>query len=348
MLKAYQLARQRLGYCAPNPTVGCVLVKNNQIIATGVHMAHGQPHAEAQALSLAKDQANGCTVYVTLTPCAHFGQTPPCAKALIAAKVGVVYYAFEDPNPKAQGGVALLEQAGIACHLFPLPEITRLYQPFVRWLKTGEASLTAKIALSLDGKYALPSKKIQITSDEFETYTAQQRLKHDVIVTSVNTVKVDNPRLNVRLPQKIISKPVIVLDPFADISLSAQLLKTAKQLYILHTECADKDKIDQLNQLDICCIQVARESNGRILTSQIPKVIGNLGFHTAWVETGGQWFTSMLSTNIFSKIFFYYGNILLGNSAMSLPLSATYGFAKAEKILWDKVGNEVYCKIILN
>ena len=135
LLKALELAESRRGYCWPNPAVGAVVVKDEQIIATGTHWAAGHPHAEVEALRRAGEEAKGATLYVTLEPCCHHGKTPPCTEAIIASKVKRVVFGFRDPNAVASKGKEQLIAAGIDCEWVALPEIDRFYRSYAYWIE---------------------------------------------------------------------------------------------------------------------------------------------------------------------------------------------------------------------
>ncbi|MBS0351896.1 MAG: bifunctional diaminohydroxyphosphoribosylaminopyrimidine deaminase/5-amino-6-(5-phosphoribosylamino)uracil reductase RibD, partial [Proteobacteria bacterium] len=138
MRRALELAATRRGFCAPNPAVGAVVVKDGAIIAEGVHWAYGQAHAEPDALSKIAHLAQGATLYVTLEPCSHFGKTPPCTDLIIRSQLAKIFYGMSDPNPKVKGGGAqVLNEAGMACEFLSIPELTEFYQSYGYWLKTG-------------------------------------------------------------------------------------------------------------------------------------------------------------------------------------------------------------------
>ena len=159
--QALALALTRKGYCAPNPSVGAVIVKQGNIIGSGFHWASGFPHAEVVALEgLTPDETDGATIYGTLEPCCHWGKTPPCTDRLIQHHFAKVIYGLSDPNPDVAGkGVAALAEVGIVCEQLTLPEITAFYESYQFWWKYRRPRVIAKLAVSLDGKIALSSGK---------------------------------------------------------------------------------------------------------------------------------------------------------------------------------------------
>ena len=199
MSRAFELARSVLA-CAPNPRVGCVLVRDDTRVAEGFHAGAGLPHAEAAALAADPEGGAGATAFVTLEPCSHQGRTGPCTEALIAAGVRRVVIAGLDPDPRISG-VAALEAAGI--EVFALPdfahEAAELNPGFIRRISTGRPFLRCKLAMSLDGRTALANGASQwITGPEARADAQLLRAASCAIVTGINTVTVDDPALNVR------------------------------------------------------------------------------------------------------------------------------------------------------
>jgi len=207
MERAVQLARRGLYTTQPNPRVGCVIVKNNQIIAEGFHHKAGEDHAEIVALkqlsSLSNNHhdAKGATVYVTLEPCSHTGKTPPCCEALIHAGVARVVYGMKDPNPQVNGtGLKKLHDAGIAVDGPVLePECRALNPGFIKRMQTGLPYVRCKLAMSLDGRTAMASGESQwITGEPAREDVQLLRAQSCAIITGVNTILRDNPALTVR------------------------------------------------------------------------------------------------------------------------------------------------------
>lgn len=202
MNRALDLAREGLGRVAPNPSVGCVLVKDGIIIAEARTQDGGRPHAEAMALSMAEEGARGATAYVTLEPCSHTGKTPPCAKALIDAGVQTVYVACTDPDPRVSGqGIKMLKDAGIKVNQgLCEAEALALNAGFFKAIVTGMPYVTLKMAVSQDGFVAgAGGETMQISSPECQAYMHQNlRARHDAILVGRQTALNDNPRLTTR------------------------------------------------------------------------------------------------------------------------------------------------------
>ena len=199
MQQALRLARRGIGQTSPNPAVGAVVVRAGKVIGQGWHRQAGGPHAEILALSHLR--ARGATLYVTLEPCCTHGRTPPCTAAIIAAGIRRVVVAAKDPNPRHDGhGLAVLRRAGIRCDSGLLAdEATRLNSSFNHWITTGQPLVTAKLALSLDGKFTTQTGDSQwITSATARGEAHKLRSRSDAIMVGSGTVITDNPRLTLR------------------------------------------------------------------------------------------------------------------------------------------------------
>ena len=201
MRAALGLARRGLGQTWPNPTVGCILAHGDTVVGRGRTGAGGRPHAETVALAEAGARARGATAYVTLEPCAHTGETPPCAEALVAAGVARVVVAIEDPDPRVDGrGVEALRAAGVAVEVGCLAaEAVALNRGFLSRLTTGRPMLTLKLAASLDGRIATGTGESRwITGPRARAEVHLMRAQSDAVLVGAGTVRSDDPRLNVR------------------------------------------------------------------------------------------------------------------------------------------------------
>lgn len=201
MKRALTLARKGIGRTSPNPSVGCVIVKDGVIVGEGWHRKAGTPHAEVHALNMAGDAARGADVYVTLEPCCHTGATPPCTKALIQSGVRRVFAGMRDPNPRVSGGgLAALENAGIETSCGLLENACRaLNRPFIKHVTTGYPFVTYKCAMTLDGKIAsVTGESRWISCEESRKYVHRMRAHNDAVMVGVDTILADNPQLTVR------------------------------------------------------------------------------------------------------------------------------------------------------
>lgn len=237
MRQAVRLARFGLGNTAPNPSVGCVLVKNRQVIATGLTQRGGRPHAEAMALAEAGDAASGATAYVTLEPCAHKGKTPPCAQALIDAGVARVVYAIDDPDPRVDGrGAELLRVAGIKVESGILADEARQDQIGFLLSKTDKRPMaTLKLAVSANGFMRTPPGEDKwITGPLSRQMGHKLRAQHDAIITGSGTLREDDPSLDCRLPGLDDASPVPVVMGKSDIPAQSKLAQRVKKQTLVH------------------------------------------------------------------------------------------------------------------
>lgn len=233
MQMALSLARRGLGRTAPNPAVGCVLVKGGQIVGRGWTQPGGRPHAEAMALAQAGEAAKGATAYVTLEPCAHHGVTPPCADALIKAGIRRCVIACSDPDPRTAGkGIMALAAAGIetitrVCEA----EAQALNAGFFQRVEKDRPWVTLKLATSLDGCIATATGESQwITGEAARQHAHLLRAQHDAILTGIGTVLADDPLLTCRLPGMEDRSPVrVVLDSRGRLPAESQLARTASE-----------------------------------------------------------------------------------------------------------------------
>lgn len=336
LLKTLQLAKKRRGFCAPNPSVGAVIVKNNKIIAEGYHFAPGHPHAETVAIEKAGEQAKNSTLYVSLEPCSHRGRTPPCVEAIIAAKIQRIFFAYKDPNPAVSGnGQHILQQAGIPCEHFSLPEINAFYRSYHHWVLNKKPSVTAKIAVSLDGKIGFQNKPAAITHEQTNAFTHRLRRSSDAILTSINTVLNDDPQLNARCNNETTAKNIYVLDRQLQFPFNAQLVNTAKSLTLFHDQ-----SIKPLNHTRIRCIGIPIKNKHLELENVLDK-IGNDGIHDLWVEVGSQYFNALLKQQLIDEVYFYLSPKILGDNGKNaftrlFPFKAHFQHAS-----WQKLGKDL-------
>jgi diaminohydroxyphosphoribosylaminopyrimidine deaminase / 5-amino-6-(5-phosphoribosylamino)uracil reductase len=231
MRAALALARRGLGSAWPNPAVGCVLVREGRVVGRGWTQPGGRPHGETEALARAGEAARGATAYVSLEPCCHWGKTPPCTDALIAAGVARVVVPVEDPDPRVSGrGIARLRKAGIEVATGLLAdEAMALNEGFFRRIRDGRPMVTLKLASTLDGQIATKSGESRwITGEEARRRAHLLRARHDAVMIGSNTAITDDPELTCRLPGLTGRSPVrIVVDGRLRVPLTARLVQDA-------------------------------------------------------------------------------------------------------------------------
>ncbi|VEF48785.1 riboflavin biosynthesis protein RibD [Bacillus freudenreichii] len=311
---AIQLANSVVGQTSPNPTVGCVVVKNGRILGMGAHMKAGEPHAEVNALKQAGDEAEGADLYVTLEPCSHTGRTPPCADLVIEKKISRVYIASLDPNPIVAGnGVAKLRDAGISVDFGICEQQARdLNKCYFHFMKTRKPYVTLKTAATFDGKTAASSGDSKwITSEDARLDVHRYRNRHDAILVGVNTVIHDNPQLTTRLPQGGKNPIRIVLDTHLNIPMRSNLLhdKTATTIVVCGRQ-ADKEKRAAIEQKGV---QVKMMTGDTIEIEPLLNWLGEEQILSVFVEGGGAVHSSFVEAGCFQEIVMYMAPKLLND-----------------------------------
>ncbi|MBS4204212.1 bifunctional diaminohydroxyphosphoribosylaminopyrimidine deaminase/5-amino-6-(5-phosphoribosylamino)uracil reductase RibD [Lederbergia citrea] len=315
MKLALEMAEAVVGQTSPNPTVGCVVVKDGIIIGMGAHMKAGDAHAEVNALNDAGDGAKGADLYVTLEPCSHYGKTPPCTDLIIAKQIRNVYIASLDPNPLVSGrGVEKLLQAGInvktgICE----DEAINLNKYFFHYIKTKKPYVTLKTAVTLDGKTAATSGDSKwITSEASRLDVHEYRHKHDAILAGINTIIRDNPHLTTRLPRGGKNPIRIILDTHLAIPLSSNLLidKQAPTIIVCGSD-ADGEKQGKIEQTGAT---VKRMAQTKIEMSDLLQWLGEEQITSLFVEGGSTVHGSFLESGFFQEIIMYMAPKLLGDS----------------------------------
>jgi diaminohydroxyphosphoribosylaminopyrimidine deaminase/5-amino-6-(5-phosphoribosylamino)uracil reductase len=231
MAAALRLSLWHEGQTETNPSVGCVIVRDGAIVGAAVTAVGGRPHAETQALAIAGEKARGATVYVTLEPCAHYGRTPPCANALVAAGVGRVVICLVDPDPRVAGhGIAILKEAGIKVETGLLEkEGRRALAAYLSRQVRKRPYVTLKLAVSLDGMLGRRGEEVSITGPLARAQVHVLRAESDAILVGIGTVRCDDPELTVRLPGMRDRSPVrIILDRRLELPLDSNLVRSAR------------------------------------------------------------------------------------------------------------------------
>jgi diaminohydroxyphosphoribosylaminopyrimidine deaminase / 5-amino-6-(5-phosphoribosylamino)uracil reductase len=327
MRHALRLAARALGQSAPNPAVGCVVVsRDGRIVGRGWTQRGGRPHAEAVALGQAGALAHGATAYVTLEPCAHHGQTPPCADALLAAGIARVVGAVVDPDPRVNGeGFGRLEAAGVSvtrgvCEA----EARTLNAGFFQARLRKRPLVALKIAESADGFVADASGNSRwITSATARQHGHLLRSRHEAILTGIGTVLADDPLLTCRLPGLEHRSPVrAVLDTHLRLSPSSQLARTARQHRVIVFTAAESGG-DDLAALGVEIVRVGKDVNGRV---QLAPVMEHLAPMTRVLVEGGPVLNaSLLNEGVADIVHLYRAPILLGAGSRSALGSLSRG-----------------------
>lgn len=354
MRRALALAADGQGFVEPNPMVGCVIVRGDEIVGEGYHESFGGPHAEVHALDDARGKTAGSTLYVTLEPCCHHGKTPPCTKTVIAAGIKRVVAAMRDPFPKvAGGGFAELEAAGIeVTHGVLQAEAEELNAPYLKLIREGRPWVVAKWAMTLDGKIATSSGQSKwISGPESREIVQQLRARMDAIVVGRRTAELDDPLLTARLageakPPRIATR--IVVDSSAGLALGSQLVRTARDypLLVAASTAADANRVAALTAAGAEVIQLP----GDTPSDRLPQLLDELGrrrMTNILVEGGGQLLGSLFDAGLVDEAHCFIAPKFFGGCGAPAPLggkgvSAPDQAWQFEHVTRRSVGEDLY------
>lgn len=322
MKRALLLAERGCGFVNPNPMVGAVIVKNGTIIGEGYHERYGQLHAERNAIAACRESAEGAVMYVTLEPCCHYGQTPPCTEAIIKSGIKKVFVGSMDPNPQVGGkGIENLRDKGIEVVTGILEkECLELNEIFFHYIKTKIPLVTMKYAMTLDGKIATYTGKSKwITGEKAREHVHYTRQRHAAIMVGVGTVIADDPLLTCRIPGG--RNPIrIICDTRLRTPISAQVIKTARQVetYIA-TSCTDELKREAFIQAGCKIITVAEAENHINLEELLIK-LGEEKIDSILLEGGAALNYSALKAGIVNKVQAYIAPKIFGGEKAKSPV----------------------------
>ncbi|WP_168408702.1 bifunctional diaminohydroxyphosphoribosylaminopyrimidine deaminase/5-amino-6-(5-phosphoribosylamino)uracil reductase RibD [Acinetobacter indicus] len=314
MQRAIELARLGQYSTKPNPNVGCVIVKDGQLVGEGYHPRAGQPHAEVFALRDAGDAARGATAYVTLEPCAHYGRTPPCAKGLVEAGVARVVVACPDPNPLVAGkGVQILRDAGIQVEVGVLEQQAhQLNLGFLKAMATGQPYVRLKVASSLDGRTAMASGESKwITGNPARLDVQHWRAISTVVITGIETVLADDCQLNVRQLathqdiSSIVQPKRLVLDRQGRLPLTAKLLEQPDSVMVMGPYRAELEALGVI-QLEVQPLD------------QLLRTLVQHQLYDVLIEAGATLSTAFLQQQLVDEVISYVAPTLLGRSARAM------------------------------
>lgn len=318
MARALRLARRGLQTTTPNPRVGCVLVNDGQIVGEGWHERSGGPHAEVVALENAGARAANATAYVSLEPCAHHGRTPPCADALIGARVGRVVSAMRDPNPQVSGkGFEALRQAGIVVEVGVLEnEARELNLGFVSRMQRGRPWVRLKMAASLDGKTALANNVSKwITGPDARRDGHRWRALSCAVVTGIGTLRDDDPLLTVRDVPTTRQPLRVVVDSRLRIEPDARILGGGPVLVATATRDPAKATVLQSKGAELVELPNAE---GKVDLAHLMAHLGGRGINEVLVEAGVNLNSALLQAGVVDELVMYFAPHLLGHGARGM------------------------------
>jgi diaminohydroxyphosphoribosylaminopyrimidine deaminase / 5-amino-6-(5-phosphoribosylamino)uracil reductase len=326
MRRALELAGRGLNTTHPNPRVGCVILQGDRTVGEGWHEWPGEPHAEIIALRAAGAQAEGATAYVTLEPCCHFGRTPPCVEALIAARVRRVVFALEDPNPKVKGrGAEQLRGAGIEAQGgLMVQEAAELNAGFIKRMALGRPWVRVKLAMSLDGRTALASGSSRwITGEAARADVQLWRARSSALLTGVGTVLADDPRLDVRIESPRPRQPLrVVLDTHLRTPPGARLFASGGAVWIF-TQSSDAARRAALEARGARLEWLGGEPGaasdaGRLDLRQVLARLADAEVNELHVEAGAKLAGELIRAGLVDELLLYVAPILMGPQARPL------------------------------
>jgi diaminohydroxyphosphoribosylaminopyrimidine deaminase/5-amino-6-(5-phosphoribosylamino)uracil reductase len=343
MQRCIELARRALGRTAPNPLVGAVVVKDGQIIGEGFHPGAGNPHAEVFALREAGDLAIGATIYVNLEPCNHYGRTPPCSEALVAAKVAKVVVGMVDPDPRVSGGgIARLEQAGIEVVVGVEEEACRqLNEAFIHRILYQRPFGILKYAMTLDGKIATTTgHSAWITSTDARHIVHQLRAACDAVIVGGNTVRLDNPKLTSH--QTYTHNPLrVVMSRNLDLPIDAYLWQTTDAPTLVLTEAnSSPDLQKMLLKKNVEVVELTPLTPAKVMEYLYQR---NL-LSVLW-ECGGTLAASAIAEGAVQKVLAFIAPKIVGGKTAPSPVG-DLGLAlmteaiTLERVTWRPVGSD--------
>lgn len=332
MQLALALGRRGLGRTWPNPAVGAVIVKDGVIVGRGWTQPGGRPHAEVEALRRAGDAARGATLYVTLEPCSHFGRSPPCADAVVAAGLARVVSAIEDPNPDVGGkGHAKLRAAGIAVDVgLCAAEAARDHAGHFLRITDKRPHVILKLAVSADDKIAARGHKpVAITGEAARTRVHLLRAQNDAILVGIGTVQADDPLLTCRLPGMAARSPVrVVLDRALRLSGDSRLVHSAREtpLWVMTSDLAEAPAAVKLGAAGAQVIRVASTASPGLDLLPVLHALGEKGITRLMVEGGARVARSFVAAGLVDEIWLLRGPDAIGADGVpaldALPLDA--------------------------
>ena len=322
MKMALELAQKGMGFTAPNPMVGAVIVKNGRIIGQGYHRKYGELHAEREALAACTEEPEGASIYVTLEPCCHYGKQPPCVNAILEAGIRRVIIGSSDPNPLVAGkGIRILKDHGIEVTENILKEeCDKLNEAFFYYIQNKKPYVVMKYAMTMDGKIAAYTGESKwVTGEAARIHVQEQRLKYTGIMVGVGTVLADDPMLTCRLENS--RNPVrIICDSHLRTPLTSKIVRTAKTIpTILASSSKDQQKIKNYEEMG-CQVLYVPEKNGHIDLNRLMEILGATKIDSILLEGGGSLNWSALESGIVQKVQTYIAPKLFGGEEAKTPV----------------------------
>lgn len=322
MERALELAQTAMGRTSPNPMVGCVVVKDGNIVAEGCHEKYGAFHAERNALTRCAEDVSGADLYVTLEPCCHQGKTPPCTDIIIEKKIGRVFVGAMDPNPKVAGnGVKLLREHGVEVVTGVLEaECLEINEIFFHYIQSGMPYVAMKYAMTLDGKIAAYTGDSKwVTGEKAREHVQLLRKKYSSIMVGVDTVIADDPMLNCRMWEGV--DPVrVICDSHLRIPIGSQIVRTAKDIRTIVAYAGEVEE-QKMRELESSGVELLRAGDGRrVSMEELFVQLGRQNIDSVLVEGGGSIHGSLLETGCVNRVYAYIAPKLIGGESAKSPV----------------------------
>ena len=351
MRAALALARRGLGTVWPNPAVGCVIVNDGRVVGRGWTQPGGRPHGETEALRRAGEAAHGAIAHVSLEPCCHWGQTPPCVNALIAAGVRRVVVALEDPDPRVAGeGLRRLRAAGLDVQVgLCAEEAAEVNTGFLSRLRLGRPLVTFKLATSLDGRIAVATGESQwITGPPARDRAHALRASHDAIMVGTGTVVADDPQLTCRLPGLGHRSPVrVVIDRHLRISPASRIIADAPRVptWVLTLRSADPGRRAMFLANRVTLIDVDDDGEGQIDLAAALGALGERGITRLLVEGGARLAAAFFRARLIDRLVWVHAPLVIGGDGIpaiaGFDLAALADGRAFERLSTETIGDDV-------
>jgi len=352
MKQALSLAKLALGQVSPNPAVGAVVVKDGEVVGRGYTQPPGSWHAEVVALKQAGEQARGGVMYVSLEPCCHHGRTPPCTQAIVAAGISELHMAMLDPNPLVSGqGRDELKKEGIKTYVGEHEgEAKEINEAYIKFITTGMPFVTAKFAVSLDGKLATKNGDSKwISGSEARRYVHQLRYTTDAIMAGANTVIVDDPHLTCRYGGrggKTRKQPLrVIVDGRGRTPATAQVFCEPGKVLLAVGELVNPEKKEALAQVGAELLELPSEE-GPIDLKKLLEALGERGITSVLVEGGGILLGSLFDSRLVDKVVALIAPIIMGGEEAKMPVAGkgvdkVMDAIKLERVSIGKLGEDL-------
>jgi diaminohydroxyphosphoribosylaminopyrimidine deaminase/5-amino-6-(5-phosphoribosylamino)uracil reductase len=347
MKRALEIAKLGEGHTSPNPLVGAIIVKNGKIIGEGYHEKYGENHAEVNAFLNAEEDVTGADMYVTLEPCSHYGNTPPCSERIVKEGIKKIFIAMEDPNPLVAGrGIQILKEAGIEVETGILEkEAEDLNEIFLKYIKDKIPFCILKTAMSLDGKIATYTGDSKwISNEKSRRYVHQLRHKVSSIMVGIGTVLADDPLLTTRLEDKDGTDPIrVIVDSKGRIPLESKVINSTSRAkpILATTSKIPKHKKEQLESKKVEVV-ITPTKNNQVDLNYLFKYLGDKGIDSVLVEGGSTLNESIIKEKLVDKVITFIAPKIIGGVKAKTPVEGKGFEYVKEAVVLEKIKTKIF------